>query len=112
MASETKNDKRTREELPSRRLSQNFTFELGGLKFTATVGYYPDGRIGELFLNNHKQGNPSDINARDSAIACSFALQHGADINALRKALSRDGKGIALSPLGAALDILAGATSS
>jgi hypothetical protein len=100
----------TREELPNRRLSQNFTFELGGLKFTATVGYYPDGRVGELFLNNHKCGNQSDTNARDSAIACSFALQHGADINIIRKALCRDEKGTALSPLGCALDLLAGAS--
>jgi hypothetical protein len=37
----------------------------------------------------------------------SFALQHGADINAMRKALCRDGRGRALGPLGAALDKLA-----
>jgi hypothetical protein len=29
-------------------------FELGGLRFTATVGRFDDGQIGELLLNNTK----------------------------------------------------------
>jgi hypothetical protein len=97
-----------REKLPNRRRSENFTFELDGLRFTATISRFADGRIAELFLNNHKFGNQSDTNARDAAIVLSFALQHGADINDIRKALCRDSKGRALSPVGAALDILAG----
>jgi hypothetical protein len=66
-----------------------------------------DGRIGELFLNNHKCGNQSDTNARDAAILLSFAIQYGADITVIRRALCRDSKGQALSPVGAALDLLA-----
>jgi hypothetical protein len=96
-----------RRRLPNRRPSENFTFELDGLRFTGTVGRYADGRISELFLNNHKFGNQSDTNARDSAIILSFAAQHGADVNAIRKALCRDGEGRALGPVGRALDILA-----
>jgi hypothetical protein len=96
-----------RERLDNRRLSENFTFELDGLRFTATVSFYPDGRISELFLNNHKAGNQTDTNARDAAIVLSFALQHGADAEAIRRALCRDGGGRALGPLGAALDLLA-----
>ncbi len=97
-----------RERLPNRRRSENFTFELNGLRFTATIGRFPDGRIGEVFLTNHKYGNQSDTNARDSAIVLSFALQHGADMNAIRKALCRDSAGRALGPLGAALDLIMG----
>src|SRR5262245_35470159 len=97
-----------RRRLPNRRLSENFTFELDGLRFTATVSRFPDGRISELFLNNHKSGNQSDTNARDSAIILSFALQHGADANEIRKALCRDSSGKALGPVGAALDFLFG----
>jgi hypothetical protein len=96
-----------RQRLASRRQSENFTFELDGLRFTATVSRFTDGRISELFLNNHKYGNQSDTNARDCAIILSFAAQHGADINAIRKALCRDSEGRALGPVGAALDILA-----
>ena len=95
-----------RERLPDRRRSESLTFELDGLRFTATLSRYQDGRIGELFLNNHKSGNQSDTNARDAAIVLSFALQHGADIDAIRKALCRDGAGRALGPIGAALDLV------
>jgi hypothetical protein len=58
-------------------------------------------------LRNHKAGNQADTNARDAAIVLSFALQHGADVEAIRRALCRDSHGRALGPLGAALDILA-----
>lgn len=97
--------------LPHRRLCESFTFELGGLKFTASVGRFADGRIGELFLNNHKSGNQSDTNARAAAIILSFALQHRADINEIRGSLCRDGAGRALGPIAQALDILAGTSS-
>ena len=96
----------TRERLPDRRLCESFVFELGGLRFTASIGRFADGRIAEVFLNNHKAGNQSDTNARDAAILLSFALQYGADINEIRKALCRDSAGHALGPIGEALDRL------
>jgi hypothetical protein len=96
-----------RERLPNRRASESFSFELDGLRFSATISRFADGRIGELFLNNHKAGNQTDTNARDAAIVLSFALQHGADIQTIRAALCRDGNGRPLGPLGAALDLLA-----
>jgi hypothetical protein len=96
-----------RQRLPNRRASENFSFELNGLRFTATVSRAPDGRIAELFLNNHKSGNQVDTNARDAAILLSFALQHGADVESIRKALCRDSHGRALGPVSAALDLLA-----
>ena len=95
-----------RQRLPNRRQSENFSFELNGLRFTATVSLFGDGRIAELFLNNNKAGNAADINARDTAIILSFALQHGADPNAIRWALCRDSQGRALGPVGTALDLI------
>lgn len=97
-----------RQLLPTRRHAESFTFEVDGLRFTATVSRFADGRIGELFLNNHKAGNQSDTNARDAAIILSFALQHGADLETIRKALCRDSAGRPLGPVAAALDIIAG----
>jgi hypothetical protein len=97
-----------RKRLPDRRANESLTFELGNLRFTATVSRFADGRIGELFLNNQKSGNQADTNACDAAIVLSFALQHGVEIEAIRKALCRDGRGRALGPIGAALDLLAG----
>jgi hypothetical protein len=101
-----------RERLPNRRASTIFEVEVAGLKYTATVSRFADGRIGELFLSNHKNNSGADTNARDAAIAFSFAVQHGADPEAIRRALCRDAKGNASGPLGAALDIIAAENST
>jgi hypothetical protein len=85
-----------------------FELEAGGLHYTASVSRFAHGRIGELFLNNRKCNSAADTNARDCAIVFSLAVQHGADAEAIRRALSRDAQGRALGPLGAALDIIAG----
>jgi hypothetical protein len=92
--------------LPSRRASETFEIEICGLRYTATVSRFPDGRIGELFLQNHKPGSQSDSNARDSAIAASLALQFGCPIETLQRALLRDSHGRPSTPLGAAIDVI------
>jgi hypothetical protein len=99
-----------RERLPNRRLGETFELEVAGLCYTATVGRFSDGRIGEIFLTNHKSNSAADTNARDSAIVCSIALQYGADVETIRKALCRDTRGRASGPLGTALDRIAGAS--
>jgi hypothetical protein len=96
-----------RRRLANRRRALTFDLEVGGLRYTCTVGRFPDGRIGELFLSNHKSNSAADTNARDSAITFSFAVQHGADPEAIRRALSRDARGNASGPLGVALDRIA-----
>jgi hypothetical protein len=96
-----------RRRLDNRRASENFDLEVAGLRYTATVSRFPDGTIGELFLNNHRSNSAADTAARDAAIAFSFAVQHGADPEAIRRALSRDSQGRASGPLGAALDLIA-----
>lgn len=101
---------RQRLRLPNRRPSETFEVEACGLRYTATVSRFADGRVGELFLSNHKSNSAADTNARDAAIAFSFAVQHGADPEAIRKALSRDSQGRASGPLGVALDAIAGSS--
>ena len=96
-----------RERLPNRRPAETFELEVAALKYTATVGRFPDGRIGELFLCNHKSNSAADTNARDAAITFSIAVQHGADPETTRRALCRDANGKASGPLGRALDIIA-----
>jgi hypothetical protein len=96
-----------RERLPNRRPSQVFDFEAMGLRFTASISRYSDGRVAEIFCDNHKAGSAAGTLVRDSAILLSFALQHGADIEAIRRALCRDSQGRALGPIAAALDIIA-----
>jgi hypothetical protein len=97
----------TRESLPNRRLAESFNFECCGLAYTATIGRFRDGRLAEVFLQNHKPGSQSDSNARDAAVAASLALQHGCPLETLRRALLRDSQGRPSTPLGAALDIIA-----
>jgi hypothetical protein len=97
-----------RARLPNRRSALFFEFEVAGLRYTCTIGRYSDGCIGELFLTNHKTNSAADVNARDSAIVCSIALQFGADLETVRRALCRDARGQASGPLGAALDIVVG----
>jgi len=98
----------SRRGLANRRASITFSFEVGGLAYVATVSRYPDGAVGEIFLSNDKSNSTADVNARDAAIACSLALQFGADPETIRSALCRDADGTASGPLGAALDLIFG----
>lgn len=97
----------TRERLPNRRPSESFAFECGGMSYVATLSRFADGRLAELFLANHKNGSDVDAAARDSAVVCSIALQHGTPVEVIRRALLRDSRGLASSPLGTALDLIA-----
>ncbi len=65
---------RMRHRLPNRRSSTTFDFEFSSMKFTATVSYFEDGTLGEIFLMNHRNGSHADAVAKDSAIVCSIAL--------------------------------------
>jgi hypothetical protein len=96
-----------RARLANRRLSETFSFECGGQRYHATISTFADGSLAEIFLTNGKVGSDSDAAARDSAVTASLALQYGTPVDVLRKALLRDPRGIASSPLGMALDLLA-----
>jgi hypothetical protein len=96
-----------RERLPNRRACETLGFESGGMRYVASVARFPDGRLAEIFITNHKVGCDADAAAKDSAVVCSIALQHGVPVETIRKALLRDARGVASSPLGVALDLLA-----
>jgi hypothetical protein len=96
----------TRERLPHRRSSTVFEFELRGLHFTASYSCFEDGRVAEIFLQNHKPSSQSDSNARDAAVAASLALQFGCPLQALQRAVLREEDGSASTPLGAAIDLI------
>jgi hypothetical protein len=96
----------TRRRLPNRRPAENFDIEVAGLKYKVTAGYFADGCLAEIFLSSVKQSSQADVNARDAAVAASLALQFGCPLETLRRALLRDPRGRASSPLGCALDQL------
>jgi hypothetical protein len=96
-----------RERLRNRRASEQIAFICNDLKYVATVSFFPDGRLAEIFLSNAKAGSHSDSAAKDSAVVCSIACQYGVPLDVIRHALLRDAHGVASSPLGVALDLLA-----
>ena len=96
-----------RERLPNRRAHTLLNIEAGGFRYVADVGHYGDGRLAEIFLTAEKGGSATDDAARDSAVVASLALQHGVDPDMLRRALMRNGNGVASGPLGTLLDLLA-----
>jgi DNA-binding transcriptional regulator YdaS (Cro superfamily) len=97
-----------RERLPNRRQGETFDIECAGLRYTCSIGRFRDGRIAEIFLSNHKSNSAADTAARDTAIVASIALQFGASIETIRRALCRDSRGQASGPFGTALDLFAG----
>jgi len=78
----------------------------------ATISFFPGtDQLAEVFLGNGRAGSDVDTAAKDSAVVASIALQHGVPLTVIRKALLRDPRGVASSPLGIALDLIAGASS-
>ena len=93
-----------RDRLPDRRPAISTSFERDGARFEMTAGYYPDGRVGEVFVNADRANSLLDFLMSDAAILASLALQYGAPLDEIRHALKRDIRGDAASPIGTALD--------
>ena len=57
----------TRVRLPDRRFAETVTLEHGGARFTVTIGFYPDGRPGEVFTHGARSGSGLDALLADAA---------------------------------------------
>jgi hypothetical protein len=99
-------DEVRRARLPQRRAGESFDFEFQGTYFTATCGVYPDGRVGELFLNGLKLDTAQDVYACDLGKAISIALQYGASLEDLAHTMTRDGDGRPRGLAGHVLDMV------
>ena len=93
--------------LPQRRANETFTVVQWNQPFVITVGFYPDGTIGEVFVDACKTGGDVEAVARDAAVVLSLALQHGAPLVTIQRAVTRNAQGEAASILGATVDCLA-----
>jgi len=94
----------TRRILPQRRAAETFDLRFWNQNFTITIGRYPDGTLGEVFIDGGKTGQDVQSTARDAAVVLSLALQHGAPIEAIKHAVTRDSNGAPSSILGAVVD--------
>ena len=69
---------------------------------------FPDGAVGEVFLDATKQSSMLDAFAADAAILLSLLLQHGASPADVGHALRRSPNGAPASLIGAVVDELHG----
>ncbi len=95
-----------RERLPNRRGHEVIDFQHGGFDYTAGIGRFDDGRLGEVFLSAAKSGTLVSAWAHDAAIVASLALQAGVELTTIQRALGREHGGGAATPLGAVLDLI------
>ncbi|PIB25941.1 ribonucleoside-diphosphate reductase, adenosylcobalamin-dependent [Amylibacter kogurei] len=69
--------KRSREKLPERRKGYTQKAIVGGHKVYLRTGEYEDGKIGEIFIDMHKEGAGFRAMMNNFAIAVSVGLQYG-----------------------------------
>ena len=69
--------RREREQLPNRRAGYTQKVVIGGQKLFVRTGQYPDGRLGEIFLDMHREGASFRSLLNCFAIAVSLGLQYG-----------------------------------
>ena len=72
-----------RERLPDTRRSLTHKFSIGGHEGYIIVGFYEDGRPGELFINMAKEGSTIGGLMDTIGVLTSLALQYGVPLDAL-----------------------------
>ena len=87
-------DSARRERLPNRRPNQTQVIRWAGsddqpTEFSVTVGYYLDGRPGEVFTNGLRVGSSMQSLLEDACVAVSIALQHGVNPEDLAHSMGR-----------------------
>ena len=86
----------TREHLPGRRQSITQKAVLNGQTIYLTLGEYPDGRLGEVFLDLARCGSVLRAFGNALAVFLSIGLQHGVPLALFVNAL----KGVSFEPCG------------
>ena len=76
-SSASSSGQREREKLPNRRKSYTQKATVGGHKVYLHTGEYEDGRLGEIFIDMHKEGAAFRSLMNNFAIAISLGLQYG-----------------------------------
>jgi ribonucleoside-diphosphate reductase alpha chain len=72
---------REREKLPARRKGYTQKAVVGGHKVYLRTGEYDDGRLGEIFIDMHKEGAALRSFINNFAIAVSLGLQYGVPLD-------------------------------
>jgi hypothetical protein len=102
----------TRVRLPDRRAAETVELEHGGQRFTVTIGFYPDGRPGEVFTHGLRTGSNLDGLLADACVVVSCLMQHGAEPRDLAASMGRLGNTEPASVIGAVVDLVAAVASA
>ncbi len=102
----------TRTRLPDRRAAETVRLEHGGTRFMVTIGFYPDGRPGEVFTHGIRTGSSLDALLADACVVVSCLIQHGVEPRDLAASMGRLGSAEPASIVGAVIDLVANSTSS
>jgi hypothetical protein len=81
--------------------------EYDGTRFMVTIGFYPDGRPGEVFTHGARSGSNLDALLADACVVVSGLLQHGVMPRDLSLSMGRLGNAEPASIIGAVVDLVA-----
>ena len=76
-----------------------------------TIGFYPDGRPGEVFTHGLRSGSNLDGLLADACVVVSCLIQHGAEPRELAASMGRLGNAEPASVIGAVVDLVAAASN-
>jgi hypothetical protein len=102
----------TRRRLPDRRPAETVNLEHDGQRFTVTIGFYPDGKPGEVFVHGIRTGSALDALLADACVVVSTLMQHGVEPRDLAASIGRFGNAEPASVIGAVIDLAASASNA
>src|SRR3954451_20621656 len=97
----------SRQRLPDRRAAATVDLEHGASRFTVTIGFYPDGRPGEVFTHGIRTGSGLDAILADACVVVSWLIQRGVELRDLASSMGRLGSAEPASIIGAVIDLAA-----
>ena len=97
----------TRMCLPDRRAAETVALEHDGARFMVTIGFYPNGKPGEVFTHGARSGSNLDALLADACVVVSCLMQHSVDPAALAASMGRLGNTEPASIIGAVVDLVA-----
>ena len=97
----------TRTRLPDRRAAETVALEHDSARFMVTIGFYPDGKPGEVFTHGARSGSNLDALLAGACVVVSCLMQHNVDPAALAASMGRLGNTKPASIIGAVVDLVA-----
>jgi hypothetical protein len=88
LLADRQNCKRERKTPSTRRPLLSFSVECEGHSYRASVGWFNDGKLAEIFLDTGKFGTTLQANADTAAILTSLLLQHGVSPDVILHSIS------------------------